>query len=151
MQSPANSQLRRLSLLTSEINAVYHEATLRLGLADSAMIILYTMCLFDGACLLSQIIQLSGLSKQTVNSALRKLEAGGILYLEAGGGRKKRACLTREGRELAQGTALRLMEMENEVFSAWTADEQEAYIQLTQRFLTGLREKAKGLGPPMQP
>lgn len=148
MQNPSSNLTKRLNLLTSELDAVYHEATLKLGLADSAMIVLYTMCMFDGSCLLSQIIQLSGLSKQTINSALRKLEAEGVLYLEAHGGRRKRACLTEKGRELAQGTALRLMAMENEVFSAWTAEEQETYLRLTQRFLAGLREKIKELEAP---
>lgn len=148
MENPASSQMKRLNLLNSELDAVYHEATLKLGLTDSAMIVLYTMCMFDGSCLLSQIIQLSGLSKQTVNSALRKLEAEGVLYLEAQVGRKKRACLTEKGRELAQGTALRLMAAENEVFSSWPAGDQETYLRLTQRFLAGLREKIKELEAP---
>lgn len=145
MQNPASGQMKRLNLLNSELDAVYHEATLKLGLTDSAMIVLYTMCMFDGACQLGQVIQLSGLSKQTINSALRRLETEGMLYLEAGGGRKKRVCLTEKGRGLARVTALRLMALENEVFSAWPAGDQETYLQLTQRFLEGMREKVKGL------
>ena len=137
--------MKRLNLLTSEIDAVYHEATLKLGLTDSAMIVLYTLCMFDGACRLSQIIQLSGLSKQTVNSALRKLETEGTLYLKADEGRKKCVCLTERGWELAQSTALRLMNIENEVFSSWSVEDQETHIRLTQRFLNGLREKVKEL------
>lgn len=145
MQSPVSDRMKRLNLITSEIDAVYHEATLKLGLTDSAMIILYTMCLFDGSCQLSQIVGLSGLSKQTINSALRKLEDEGIVYLEAGGGRKKRVCLTDMRRGVAQDTALRLIEIENEVFSEWPAEEQEIYIRLLQRFLTSLREKVRKL------
>lgn len=145
METTAGDQMKRLNLLTSEIDAVYHEATLKLGLTDSAMIVLYTMCMFDGDCPLSQIIELSGLSKQTINSALRKLEKEGTLYLEADGNRKKRVCLTEKGRTLAQGTAQRLMKMENEVFAAWSVEDQEMYIRLTHRFLTELREKAKEL------
>lgn len=145
MQDPASDQIKRLNLITSEIDAAYHEATLKLGLTDSAMIILYTLCLFDGSCQLGRIVDLSGLSKQTINSALRKLEGEGTIYLEADGGRRKRVCLTESGRLVAQGTAMRLMEMENQVFSAWSAEEQEIYIQLLQRFLTSLREKIREL------
>ena len=141
MEDPTHGQLQRLNLLTSELDATYHEATLKLGLTDSAMIVLYTMCMFGGACPLGQIIRLSGLSKQTINSALRKLEAEGRIYLEANGGRGKRACLTEEGRALAGTTALRLMGIENEIFSAWSQEDQETYIRLLQRFLTALREK----------
>ena len=76
-------QVKRFNLLTTEIDAAYHEATLKLGLSDSAMIILYTICLFEGACPLGDIVVLSGLPKQTVNSALRKLEGEDVVYLEA--------------------------------------------------------------------
>lgn len=145
MYDPVSSQLKRVNLLNSEIDAVYHEATLKMGLTDSAMTILYTICLFDGSCQLSQIVALSGLSKQTINSALRKLEEDGVVYLRSGGGRRKLACLTDKGHEVARGTALRLMEIENQVFSEWTAEELEIYTQQLRRFLTSLREKVSEL------
>lgn len=145
MEGHTDGQIKRFNLLTSEIDAAYHEATLRLGLADSAMIILYTICLFGGSCLLSRIIALSGLRKQTVNSAIRKLEKEGVLYLEAGEGRKKRACLTGKGQELAKGTVLRLMEIENEIFAEWAPEERDLYVELTQRYLAMFREKCERL------
>ena len=145
MGNPVSGQIKRLNLITSEIDAIYHEATLKLGLTDSAMIVLYTMCLFDGSCLLGQIISLSGLSKQTINSALRKLEDDGVVYLKPSSGRKKLVCLTDKGRELALGTAMRLMEIENEVFSEWSARDREAYIRFHMRFLTSFREKVNRL------
>ncbi len=145
MEDHANAPVKRFNLLTSEIDAAYHEATRKLGLADSAMIILYTICLFDGACLLSRIISLSGLRKQTVNSAIRKLEKEGAVYLEAGQGRKKQVCLTEKGRELAKGTALRVMEIENEIFTEWAPEERELYMRLTKRYLAMFREKCKRL------
>ena len=37
-------QNKRLNLLLSETDAVYHEAAKRMGLADSDMKILYTLC-----------------------------------------------------------------------------------------------------------
>lgn len=40
--------------------------------------------------LLSDIYKKSGISKQTVNSAIRSLEADGILYLEQYNGRAKK-------------------------------------------------------------
>jgi len=72
-----NTQMKHFNLLLSEIDAAYHDAALRLGLSDSAMLILYTICWCDGECLLSDIT--SGASKQTINSALRKLEADNII------------------------------------------------------------------------
>lgn len=85
----------------------------------------------------------SGASKQTINSALRKLEADGIVYLEAVGGRKKKVCLTKKGRQLVQNTVLHLIEIENEIFGGWTDEEKNTYIGLTQRFLSAFKEKSK--------
>ena len=68
--------MRRYNHLLGEIDGVYHEMSLKLGLSDSAMIVLYTICDSGSSCLLRDICRYSGLSKQTVNSALRKLEDG---------------------------------------------------------------------------
>ena len=136
---------KRLELLFSETDAVYHEATLKLGLTDSSMIVLYTLCLFDGSCPLGDIPALSGLPKQTVNSALRRLERDGVLYLEPAGGRKKRVSLTEKGRVYCQGTALRLMGLEDEIYASWPPEDLERYLELTKRYLDALREKVREL------
>ena len=83
-------EMKRFNYLTTEIDAAYHEAALKLGLSDSALLILYTICNCGEACLLHDITRLSGISKQTVNSALRKLEDEGVVYLESFSGRKKK-------------------------------------------------------------
>ena len=69
-----SKQLRRFNRLVGETDAVYHELANRLGLSDSAFQILYTLRAEGGACPLRDICAFSGLTKQTVNSALRKLE-----------------------------------------------------------------------------
>lgn len=138
-------EMRKFNYLLSEIDAAYHEAGQKLGLSDSAMQILYVICNHGEECLLSEICSLSGTSKQTINSALRKLEAEGIVRLEALTGRRKKVCLTVRGKELANGTVLRLMEIENAVFGSWAEQERELYLALTQRYLTSFQEKIKEL------
>lgn len=145
MPDSIHQQSKRLQLLFSETDAVYHEATLKLGLPDSSMIVLYTICLFEGSCPLGDITALSGLPKQTVNSALRRLEGEGVLYLQAAGGRKKRVSLTEKGRELCRDTVLRLMRLEDGIYASWPPEDLEKYLSLTQRFLSGLREGVKEL------
>ena len=140
-----NSVARNYSYLTSEIEAAYHEAALKCGLSVSAMRILYVICLHGEECLLSTVVALSGISKQTINSALRKLEREGILYLENTDGRKKRVCLTKKGKEAVQHSALRVIKIENEILNAWTPDERTAYMTLTEKFLFSFKEKTKEL------
>lgn len=141
----ATKEMQRFNYLMSETDAAYHEAALRLGLSDSTMLILYTLCNSGGSCLLSEICRLSGISKQTVNSALRKLEGEKVVYLEASGGRKKRVCLTDKGHALAAGTVVRLIEIENGILESWRGEEVEQYLELTRRYLAALRERIRGL------
>ena len=137
--------MRRFNYLLSEIDAAYHEANQRLGLSDSAMQVLYVICNYGEECLLGEICRMCGTSKQTINSALRNLEKGDYVRLESLAGRRKKVCLTERGKELARGTALRLIAMENEVFGSWTKQERELYLALTQRYLTAFKEKMKEL------
>lgn len=140
-----HTQLRRFNLLISEMNAAYHEAALRLGLSDSAMMILYTVCMEGDSCPLSEITRLSGLSKQTIHSALRGLEAQGMASTRTLDGRRKQVCLTEQGRELARRTVWRLIGVENAIFESWSAQEQEQYLSLTKRYLEAFREGVRAL------
>lgn len=138
-------EMRRLNYLLNEIDGAYHEAGQKLGLSDSAMQILYVICNHGESCLLGEICSLSGTSKQTINSALRKLEAEGIVHLETLTGRRKKVCLTERGKDLANNTVVRLIEIENDVFGSWTKQERQLYLALTQRYLTSFKEKIREL------
>ena len=43
MREPDSKVMKRFNYLLGEMDAVYHEMALKLGLSDSAMIILYTV------------------------------------------------------------------------------------------------------------
>lgn len=135
--------VKRCNYLYGELNTEYHNASLKLGLSDSAMQILYTICNFGESCLITDICRLTGLSKQTVNSALRKLEGDDIIRLESVTPKSKRVCLTEGGKALSKKTALRLIEAENAVFASWTEDEVRQYIELIERFLVKFKEKTE--------
>lgn len=134
--------MKRYNYLLGEMEAVYHGMSLKLGLSDSASMILYTIREEGDSRLLSDICRLSGLSKQTVNSSIRKLEAEGILYLERAGSKSKKVCLTEAGKELAERTVLRIQQAENTILSSWPRQDVEKYLELTEKFLAALKEEA---------
>ena len=101
MPKYVSKEMRRFNYLLGEIDAVYHEVSLKLGLSDSAMKIMYAICDAGEVCLLQEICFYTGLSKQTVNSAIRKLEEEGILYLEPFNAKSKKVFLTEKGKGLA--------------------------------------------------
>ena len=145
MDIHVSKELRRFNHLLGEINGVYHEAAVKLGLSDSAMSVLYTLCSEGDPCPLHEVVRQSGASKQTINSAIRKLEGEGIIRLEAAGGRGKNVRLTQRGRELARRTAVPLIELEDEIYASWSREELRIYLELTGRFLSAFKEKVKRL------
>lgn len=145
MAHRTQTSLNRFNYLFGETEALYHELSQKLGLSDSATKILYTVCDNGESCLLQEVCRRSGLSKQTANSALRKLEAEGIVFLESAGPRAKRVCLTEAGRALTRRTVEKIIRMENDVFAGWSPADVQAYLALTERFLNDLRRQAAAL------
>ncbi|MDE7014496.1 MAG: MarR family transcriptional regulator [Kineothrix sp.] len=143
MENHISPALKRYNYLFGETDAIYHEIAFKLGLSDSASRILYAICDNGTSCLLQDICKYSGLSKQTVNSAIRKLEAEGIIYLEAAGSKNKKVCLTKNGEKLAERTACKILQAENDIFASWPQEDVQKYLELTEAFLLALREKAK--------
>ena len=139
------NEVKRINYLHSEINNVFHEMSQQMGLSDSVSCILYTICNFGDSCLLTDIINMTGIPKQTVNSALRKMEGDGYLQLETTQTRRKKVVLTEAGKLLTQKTAEQMIRMENEIYASWTEEERQLHLALTQRYLDQLKEKAKEL------
>ncbi len=143
MEYPGKTQMTEIYYLNSEIDCVYHEIAVKLGLSDSEMTVLAILNDFGGQCLLNDILRLSGISKQTVNSALRRLEAENRILLSPFAGKRKRVSLTSEGEALVEATVKRVEKLEQEIWSSWTKEERELHLELTRRYLRALREKAK--------
>ena len=125
--------------LAGEINALYHEAAVKTGVSDSVQNILYVLYEKDGRSLQSEVSKLTGISRQTINSAIRNLEKDGIVYLEQGKGRNTILCLTEKGREYATEKIYPLFEAENKILNEWTPEEQQQYLELTQKYRDGLK------------
>lgn len=143
MENTNPSEARRYNRIISEIDELYHDLAVRQGFSDSAMSILYELSDHGGQCRLGDLLRLSCLSKQTANSALRNLEKEGIVYLESAGGRSKRVCLTRKGFAVTHDTVDRIIDVENRIYSSWSAEEWAIYVELTERYLHQLREEMK--------
>lgn len=149
--------------LAGEINALYHEAAVKMGVSDSVQNILYVVCQWEGRCPQSEICKLTGMTRQTVNSAIRKLESEGVLYLAPGKGRNTLVCLTEAGERFARERMEPLYEAENRIWNEWTEEEQRQYLLLTKQYRGGLRrhhgargrlgaqERGVGSDPPLPP
>lgn len=138
-------EIHRISYLTMKMESLYHLSSLKLGITDSVSIVLYSIYDAGNECLLSDIYKESGIRKQTVNSAIRGLEADGILYLEQHNGRSKRVILTDKGRDYVQKTVARLYQAEINLFDTWTEDEICTYIRLMEKYADCFRQQIEKL------
>lgn len=145
MSADFSKELKRCNYLLSETESAYHEAASRLGLPESSMIVLYAICNVGTSCPLRDICRSAGVSKQTINSALRRLEAEGIVYLENTDGRNKTVCLTEKGQTLAGRTAAKIIAIENDIFASWKKEDVNQYLVLTERYLHDFREHLRYL------
>lgn len=134
MDEKRKNEIHRINYLTSEMESFYHQASLKLGISDSISKILYAIYDSQTDCLLSDIYKKTGISKQTINSAIRILENADILHLAAHTGRSKKIILTKKGTAYIQNTAAKIFQAEIAAFDTWSDEEIGTYIQLMEKY-----------------
>ena len=134
---------REYTYVSGEINALYHEAAVKMGISDSVQNILYVICEKGDSCLQSEISKLTGISRQTINSAIRKLEKEGIVNITQGTGRNTVVSLTEKGKKFAHEKVEPLFDIENRIWNDWTEAEQRQYLLLTQKYRDALEKYMK--------
>ena len=138
---PRDMRWKQLMHILGEINGAYHDASVKMGLADSEMQILYSVHM-------AEIARLCGMSRQTVASALRSLEREGILYLETGAGRSRPVRLTQAGEELCRERVAPVAAAEEAIWNGWTEADRDAYLRLNRQYLEDLRAQVEALRGP---
>lgn len=138
-------KVRSYNYMTSEISAIYHDIAVRMGISDSVQSVLYAVCENGEKCLQSDICKQTGISRQTINTSIRKLEKDGIVHLEQGQGRNTIVCLTEKGKSFANEKVRPLLEIEDAIFSSWTDGELSLYLELTERYRDALKAKVEEL------
>lgn len=138
-------ELKEINSAISIIDSLYHEAAVKMNMSDSEFNILYTICDRGVGCNQSEVCKMSGLSRSTVNSALRKMEKQGYVYLTQGEGRNTRIYLTEEGEKYMSETVERLVAAENRIYLSWTKNERDTYVSLNKKFANALKEELNKL------
>lgn len=145
MKRDHTGEIHRINYLTSELQSIYHQSSVKLGISDSVSTVLYAIYDAGEACLLSDIYKNSGISKQTINSAVRGLETDGILYLEQHTGRSKKVILTDKGKLYVKHTVARLYQAEVDAFDSWTEGEISTHLQFLEKYVECLRQQIERL------
>lgn len=138
-------ELKEFNNISGKISSAYHEAALKMGITDSERDILYVLFDNGSGCNQSVLYRETGMTRSTVNTAIRKLERAGILYLTAGVGKNTRVVLTEKGETFLERTIKKLVEIENNIYKHWTSEERRIFIELNQRYADELSRDIQNL------
>lgn len=133
---------RKLSERLFEYNAIMKEsdnlfrnAAKILGLSDCAFWILYTLRADSSILTQSEICSIMYQPKQTVNSALKKLESKGYInLLHLPDHRSKKIMLTDKGIEFSKNTVDKFIDAERTSLALLSDEEYETFIGLMRKY-----------------
>lgn len=145
MEYSEENMVLRINSNYRELDDLYHEIALKIGITDSAFTIFYTIFKIGDGCLQRDICQESYTNKQTIHSAIQKLKLAGYLYLEQGKGRDKHIYLTESGKEILRDKIGPLVNAEEEAFLALSMEEQKQFAAIFSKYVDGFRERAEKL------
>ncbi len=143
MKPVISPELDEFNHIFQEFDDIFHDIALHLGLSDSAFTILYDIFWLGDGCLQRDICQTSHISKQTVNSSIRKLKQEGYLYLEPGKGRDMHIHLTPAGTKMMTEKILPVITMENHAFAGMPAVERVKLLELSRKYMNIFRQEVQ--------
>lgn len=118
-----------------EVDEIYHYYAQKHNLSDAALWILYAVYDLKNGITQAEICNCWYFSRQTINTALKRLEEQGIieLVLIPGNRKSKGIALTLEGKQMAKRIIKPLRQAENQVFAAFSDEENRMFIEMSQK------------------
>lgn len=143
MNSETDKPRNLLNQIDKDLDGLYHSYASGHGLSTVALFILYVLLDTGEGCTQSDICGLWSYPRQTVNSALKKLEKDGYIRLTAVSGNKKNKGIffTAAGSRLANQIIAPLISAEDAAFASMDENELALLVQLTQKRILLLRRE----------
>lgn len=135
----ADPRLGAINNAWRECDEAYDAVALRAGISSSALDALYTLFLEDGITQ-KDICERACLSKQTVHSAIMKMQKNGLIRTEHGKGRSVLLFLTPAGHSLARRVARPIVEAEINAYNSLSQEEFDQLMALLNRVGEQLRQ-----------
>lgn len=146
-QVSLREQSRQMDCLYNETDRLYHEFASSCGLSECAYWIMYEIEVSDGSAPLRRVAEDFSLSKQTLSSAVKSLEAKGLIELsfEEGSRKNKVASFTAAGRAFSDEKIVPAIEAESRAFGSLTPDERERLVALVSKYSRAVRSQLDAL------
>lgn len=124
-----------LNQCDKEMDDIYHCYAQKHGLSDASLWILYAIYDATDGITQTDICNCWFFSRQTINTALKGLEQQGIIELVSisGNRKSKNVVFTSSGKIMADQIITPLKEAENQVFAAFSDEENRLFVELSQK------------------
>lgn len=128
----APSDPRELDCLYLEADRIYYGFARRCGLSNCAYWMMYDIERADGPIALADLTSSWAYSKQTINSAIKSLEARGLIELSyaEGSRRNKTAAFTAAGRSFAERYIVPAQDAERRAFCSLAPADRAAILRV---------------------
>lgn len=144
--------LYKYNRIYKENNDLYRGVAKALGVSDSVFWILYSLREQSRGATQSEICNMLYEPKQTVNSALKKMEAEGYITMASHPDRRRKLLvLTQKGEELAEKTAGKVLALECSALKEMSEADRQAFLRLFQTHTEILKEKISSITSPSSP
>lgn len=134
-------QLTLFDQLLKKMDDSYHQFAKYSGLSDTAFWIICAVQDEKETYIQKDLCHMWSYSKQTINSALKKLEENNLieLVLTPKNKKDKRVILTSAGEKIAKEMVIPLMKAEKQAFGNLTKEERKQLLSLIQKYEKLLR------------
>lgn len=147
MTDQEKEQYRNYCRLSKEMEEEYGSLADVCGISDGIFWILYALRSSDSPITQTDIAKELYMNKQTVSSAIKKMEADGYVTLETTADNRKNKVikLTTTGVALAEQSADKVIDCEMQAFEKFTQREKEQFLRLNCKYTKILKDLLKNL------
>lgn len=142
MDNRINLELKEFNSLYKEWGEIYHKISVKLGLSDSEFLIFYALVELN-LDRQKDIADYFCISKQTINSAVKKLVKVGMVELKVAKGRDMQIIFTETGKKFAQEKIIPIVDIEKSALAAMGEKNSRELLRLTRKHLDIFKEQVK--------
>ncbi len=133
-------RLKEYNYLYGQIQSTFREYAVKFQMSGSDIDIFYILYTHDGSCLQSDLYKESGLGKSTVNSAVKKLQKDGYVYISEKDGRDTHVFFTEQGKEYVMNTVYKMIHAEMNFFDSLSEEEYQTFTKINMAYLDALKK-----------
>lgn len=137
-----SKELKEFNSLYKEWGEIYHKISAKLGLSDSEFLIFYALVELN-LDRQKDIADYFCISKQTINSAVKKLVKVGMVELKVAKGGDMQIVFTETGTKFAQEKIIPIVNIEKSALAEFGQKDSQELLRLTRKHLDIFKEQVK--------